>query len=180
MWLRIGVPLQCPLISSLAPPPFFRIRWRILTFLSGLRVLAYLEQRTITMAAAQIMQRLHLSQLQIGWLEQAFVIGYALFQMPGGMFGQRFGARWTFVIISLLAFVAMMALPVAPELFAGQSLFAALFGAQLLLGFAQAPIFPVSTGVFADWVSPQRWALVQGLQSMAMQLGAAITPAIIA
>jgi MFS transporter, ACS family, glucarate transporter len=96
------------------------------------------------------------------------------------MFGQRFGARWTFVIISLLAFVAMMALPVAPELFAGQALFAALFGAQLLLGLSQAAIFPVSAGVFADWFPPHRWPFVQGLQTMGMQLGAAITPAIVA
>src|ERR1035438_10173081 len=103
-------------------PPTIRIRWRILAFLFGFGLLAYLQQKSITIAAEQIIPTLHLSQIEIGWLEQAFVIGYALFQMPGGIFGQRFGARRTFVIISVVAFVAMMALPVAPELFAGQNL----------------------------------------------------------
>jgi ACS family glucarate transporter-like MFS transporter len=167
-------------MSSSAPPPFIRIRWRILAFLFGFGLLAYLQQKTITVAAEQIMPTLRLTQVQIGWLEQAFVIGYALFQMPGGMFGQRYGARRTFVIISLVAFVAMMALPIAPELFVGQNMFFALYGAQLLLGLSQAAIFPVSAGVFADWFPPRRWAFVQGLQTAGMQLGAAITPLIVA
>jgi ACS family glucarate transporter-like MFS transporter len=167
-------------MSSAASPPFIRIRWRILAFLFGFGLLAYLQQKTITVAAEQIMPTLRLTQVQIGWLEQAFVIGYALFQMPGGMFGQRYGARRTFVIISLVAFVAMMALPIAPELFVGQNMFFALYGAQLLLGLSQAAIFPVSAGVFADWFPPRRWAFVQGLQTAGMQLGAAITPLIVA
>ena len=167
-------------MTSSALPPFIRIRWRILSFLFGFGLLAYLQQKTITVAAEQMMPRLHLSQVEIGWLEWAFVIGYAAFQMPGGMFGQRFGARRTFVIISLVAFAAMMVLPAAPELFAGQVLFAVLFCAQLVLGLSQAAIFPVSAGVFTDWFPPRRWALVQGLQTMGMQLGAAITPALIA
>ena len=65
-----------------------------------------------------MMPELGLTQLQIGYLEQAFVLGYALFQMPGGIFGQRLGARWTFVIIGLTAFLATVATPLAPEIFA--------------------------------------------------------------
>ncbi len=126
------------------------------------------------------MPNLHLSQLQIGWLEQAFVLGYALFQMPGGIFGQRFGARRTLVVIGLVAFFAMIATPIAPSIFSGQLLFVALLGAQLLLGVAQAAIFPVSAGVFGAWFPQNRWAFVQGLQTMGMQLGAALTPALIA
>ena len=39
------------------------------------------------------MPDLGLSQMQIGWLEWAFVLGYAAFQLPGGVIGQRLGAR---------------------------------------------------------------------------------------
>jgi ACS family glucarate transporter-like MFS transporter len=161
-------------------PPAIRIRWRILALLFGFALLAYLQQKSITVAAEQIMPTLHLSQLQIGWLEQAFVIGYGVFQMPGGIVGQRFGARWTFVAISVVAFVAMMALPVAPELFSASNLFLVLFGSQLLLGIAQAAIFPLSAGVMSAWFPPGRWAFVQGIQTAGMQLGAAITPVLVA
>ena len=162
------------------PPPALRVRWRMFAFLFGFGLVAYLQQKSITVAAARIMPDLSLSQLQIGWIEQAFVVGYALFQMPGGLFGQRFGARRTFVIIGLVACAAMLATAAGPLLFGGRALFVELLGVQLILGIAQAAIFPVSAGVFESWFPPDRWPLVQGLQSMGLQLGAAMTPPLIA
>jgi len=149
------------------------------SFLFGFGLLAYVQQKTITVAAEQMMPALHLTQLQIGWLEDAFVWGYALFQLPGGLFGQRIGARSTFVIIGLTAFLATIAMPLAPNFFSGPALFAALLGAQLLLGASQGAIFPVSAGVFEAWFPPSRWSYVQGLQTMGLQLGAALTPPLI-
>ena len=157
-----------------------RVRWRIFAFLFGFGFLAYVQQKTITVAAERMMPELGLTQLQIGWLEQAFVLGYALFQMPGGVFGQRLGARRTFVIIGLTAFLATIATPLAPDFFTGRGLFVALLGAQLLLGCSQGAIFPVSAGVFEAWFPPNRWCFVQGLQTMGLQLGAAMTPPLIA
>jgi ACS family glucarate transporter-like MFS transporter len=157
-----------------------RVRWRIFAFLFGFGFLAYVQQKSLTVAAERMMPDLGLSQLQIGWLEQAFVLGYGIFQMPGGIFGQRFGARRTFVIIGSMAFLAMIATPLLPSLFAGTGLFAALLTAQALLGLSQAAIFPVSAGVFETWFPPRRWAFVQGLQTMGLGLGAALTPPLIA
>jgi MFS transporter, ACS family, glucarate transporter len=159
--------------------PAFRIRWRIFSFLFGFGFLAYIQQKTITVAAAHMMPDLALSQLQIGYIEQAFVIGYAIFQMPGGVLGQRLGARLTFVIIGLLAFLATIATPIAPAFLSGTALFAALYGGQLLLGFSQGAIFPVSAGVFESWFPERRWAFVQGLQTMGLNFGLVVTPPLI-
>ena len=160
--------------------PFARIRWRIFSFLFGFGLIAYVQQKSITVAAERMMPELGLSQLQIGWLEQAFVLGYAIFQIPGGVFGQRLGARRTFVIIGLTAFAATVATPLAPNLFSGRVLFVALLAAQVLLGCSQGAIFPVSAGVFEAWFPPIRWSYVQGLQTMGLGLGAALTPPLIA
>ena len=160
--------------------PLIRIRWRMFAFLFAFGFIAYFQQKSITVAAGQIMPDLHFSQSQIGWLEWAFVSGYALFQLPGGLFGQRVGARRAFVIIGVLAFAAMVATAIAPTLFQGESVFVALFGAQLVLGVSQAAIFPISAGVFSAWFPPGRWGFVQGLQTMGLQLGAAATPPVIA
>jgi ACS family glucarate transporter-like MFS transporter len=156
-----------------------RIRWRIFSFMFGFGFVAYVQQKTITVAADRMMPELGLSQVQIGWLEQAFVLGYALFQMPGGVMGQRLGARRTFVIIGLTAFFATIATPLAPDLFSGRALFIALLAAQVLLGCAQGAIFPVSSGVFEAWFPRGRWSFVQGLQTMGLGLGAALTPPLI-
>ncbi len=157
-----------------------RIRWRIFAFLFGFGFLAYVQQKSLTVAAEPMMPALGLSQLEIGWLEQAFVLGYALFQMPGGIFGQHWGARRTFVVIGTMALFAMTATSVLPALMAGAGLFTAMLGAQLVLGVSQAAIFPVSAGVFESWFPAHRWAFVQGLQTMGLQLGAAVTPPLIA
>ena len=156
------------------------IRWRIFSFLFCFGFLAYVQQKTITVAAARIMPELHLSQMQIGFLEQAFVIGYALCQLPGGILGQKIGARLTFVITGLSAFAATVATPIAPLVLSGQLLFAALLGAQLLLGCSHGALFPVSAGLFEAWFPPSRWSLVQGLQTMALGFGAATVPPLVA
>jgi len=157
-----------------------RIRWRIFSLLFGFGFLAYLQQKSITVAAERMMPDLSLSQVQIGWIEWAFVLGYGLFQLPGGIFGQRLGARRTFVIIGLAAFLATVATPLAPYWLSGVYLFVGLLALQLLLGCSQAATFPVSAGVFEAWFPPHRWSFVQGLQTMGLGLGAALTPPLIA
>jgi MFS transporter, ACS family, glucarate transporter len=165
---------------SLPAPQRWRVRWKIFLFLFGFGFIAYLQQRSITVASYQMMPQLGLSQMQIGWLETALLVGYTLMQFPGGVIGQRLGARLMFVIIGLVAFAATVATPLAPLLLTGAALFAVLAAAQLVLGASQGPIFPVSAGVFETWFTPDKWPLVQGLQSMGLGLGAALTPPLIA
>jgi MFS transporter, ACS family, glucarate transporter len=157
-----------------------RIRWRIFGFLFGFGLIAYVQRTEVTIAAERMMPELHLSQLQIGWIEQAFVVGYALFQLPGGLLGQRFGARAAFTAFGIVAFAAVMSTPAAPELLGGTALFVALLGAQFVLGIAQGGIFPVSNGVFEAWFPSRQWALALGAQNMGLNIGAALTPPLIA
>lgn len=161
-------------------PPRVPVRWRIFGFLFAIGVLEYFQQRGLTVAAARMMPDLQFSQMQIGWVEQAFVIGYALCQLPGGVLGQHWGARATFSGIGVVSVVCIVATVIAPEVWSGTTLFAALFALQFLLGVGQAPTFPVSTGVFETWFPPKHWALVQGLQTMGLGLGGALAPPIIA
>ncbi len=156
------------------------IRWRIFALLFGIGFIAYVQRESLTIAAVRMMPQLQLTQLQMGWIEQAFVLGYAIFQLPGGILGQRWGARRTLTVMGLLAFLATALTPVAPQLLLGSGLFMLLISLQLTLGVAQAAIFPVSTGVFEAWFPPPRWPLVQGLQTMGLGLGAAATPPLIA
>jgi MFS transporter, ACS family, glucarate transporter len=157
-----------------------RVRWKIFFYLFSFGFIVYLQQRSITVASVQMMPQLGLSQMQLGWLETALLAGYTALQFPGGVIGQRLGARRMFVVIGLVACIAMLSSPLAPLLLAGDSLFAVLLPAQLVLGAAQGPVFPVSAGVFETWFTPDKWPLVQGLQSMGLQLGAALTPPLIA
>src|ERR1700704_3102235 len=57
-------------------PQFIPIRWRVSAFLFGFGFLAYRQQKSLTIAAERMIPELGFSQMQIGWLEQVFVLGY--------------------------------------------------------------------------------------------------------
>jgi ACS family glucarate transporter-like MFS transporter len=171
-------------VNSLAVTPLYslthRVRWRIFSFLFAFGCIAYFQQKGLTVAAERMMPELGLSQMQIGWLEWAFVLGYAAFQFPGGVIGQRLGARFMFTLISAVAFLATVLTPLAPVALHGAALIGVLFGLQLLMGLAQGSIFPVGSGMMESWFRPERWALIQGVQSMGLQFAAAATPPVVA
>jgi MFS transporter, ACS family, glucarate transporter len=161
-------------------PRGIRVRWKIFWLLFGFGLMAYVQQRSLAVAALRMMPDLGLSQMQIGWLETAFISGYAAMQFPGGVIGQRLGARLTFTLVSSIALAATLLTPLAPLVLHAGALFVALLSLQLLLGIAQGPLFPLSGGVFETWFPPVQWPLVQGGQSAGLGLGAAVTPPLVA
>jgi len=170
-----------PALAATRPgAPRLRVRWNIFLFLFVFALIGYLQRTSLSVAGVPMMQELSLSEEQLSWLFDAFILGYTIMQFPGGLLGQRLGARLTFVLIGLLAVAAMLVIPLAPLLGTGAALLAVLLLAQLVLGLAQGPIFPVSTGVFEAWFSTDKWSLVQGVQSMGLQIGAALAPLLIA
>jgi len=139
-----------------------KVRWTIFLFLGGFAMLAYVQRTSLGVAAQNIMPDLHLSQLQIGWLNAAFATCYTLAQIPGGVLGQRCGARLMYTLIGLGGIVATIATPLAPVVLAGTALFVALLAAQGLLGLAQGPVFPMFAVVSQSWFPPRQWALANG------------------
>ncbi|HZO21168.1 MAG TPA: MFS transporter [Steroidobacteraceae bacterium] len=170
--------------SLTAPTPLWalthRVRWRIYSFLFVFGCIAYFQKLGLTVAADRMMPDLHITQAQLAWLEWALVLGYTAAQFPGGILGRRLGARRAFVLISCFALLGTVLTPLAPELLHGMSLIGVLLALQLVVGLAQGPIFPVSSGVMEAWFPPEKWPLVQGLQSAGLQLAAALTAPIVA
>jgi ACS family glucarate transporter-like MFS transporter len=156
-----------------------RVRWWIFAFMCAFAFMSYILRQPVTVAAVPMMPELHFSQFQIGMLYWAFVAGYTCFQLLGGVYGQRLGARRCFIVISLIAFVCVMALPLGPALTSGTALFVTLMITQSVLGVSQGPVFPVSAGVFETWFPPPRWSLVLGVQAMFMNLGGAAAPLVL-
>ncbi len=155
------------------------VGWRIYGLLVGMSAIMYFQQRGVMIAAERIMPELSLSQMQIGWIQWAFLLAYTPSQIFGGRLGQRFGARATLAVGGVLAVIATIATPLAPLLLSGGGIFIGLFLSQLALGFAQSPTFPVSVGILRTWLPAHRWGFANGFQSTGCQLGAAAAPAVI-
>src|SRR6059036_3510218 len=90
--------MSAPPVSALAPVsaapggrPAGNIRWVIVAMLVGFSMVSYIERMNISVAAKFMMPELGLSQIQMGQIFSAFLIGYSLLQVPMGMLGDRFG-----------------------------------------------------------------------------------------
>ena len=86
----------------------------VLALLFGTSVVTYIDRVNISVTARQMMPAFGLTEQEMGWVFSAFVVGYALFQIPGGWLADRLGARvvltgaliWWSVCTALTAFVA--------------------------------------------------------------------------
>ena len=67
--------------------------WLILGLLFCVSVVTYIDRVNISVTARQMMPALGLTDQEMGWIFSSFVMGYALFQVPGGWLGDRWGAR---------------------------------------------------------------------------------------
>lgn len=172
--------MNAPAAASVVPRQRIRVRWIIFVFMFAFGFVVYVQQRSLTVAGARMMPELGLSQMQLGWLEEALLIGYTMMQFPGGVIGQRLGARLMLVVVGLIGVACCLLTPLAPLLLQGGALFGVLLALQLVLGCSHGPIFPVSAGVFEAWFRPAQWPLVQGLQMTGLQLGASVTPPLVA
>lgn len=150
------------------------VRWRILAWITIASIVAYILRYNLSVAGPAMMHELGLSETQLGLILGAFAWSYGLFQMPGGMLGERFGPRraMTLMFVAWFATTALMALvprgmPVAASV-------VLLFTLRAAQGVVQAPVFPISCGSFFAWLPPKRWALGNSLSTAGTTVGAAL------
>jgi MFS transporter, ACS family, glucarate transporter len=156
------------------------VRWKMFVFMFAFGTFAYVQQKGIAVAALRMMPDLGITQQQIGWLQSAFIAGYAFMQFPGGLLGQRFRPRLMFALLGFGTCAAALVVPLAPLVLVGAPLFATLLLGRAMLGALQAPVFPLTNGIFEAWFPPRQWPLVQGLASMCLGIGLAIVAPLVA
>ena len=65
----------------------------MLAFLAAMTFILYLDRSCINQAAPVIKRELQISETQKGMIFTAFALAYALFEIPAGRWGDRFGSR---------------------------------------------------------------------------------------
>lgn len=156
-----------------------RVRWWILVFMFLFALMSFVQRTGIAVAADTMMPVLQLTQIQIGLLNTAFLAIYTIMQIPGGVLGQRLGARRTYVAVGVVGLLATLATPALSVVYTGATLFVGLLIAQIILGASLAPVFPVFASVVEAWFPKNRWAIANGLQTSGMLLGGAVTPIVV-
>lgn len=147
--------------------------WRLVALLSATATASYLCRVNVSVAGVMMMRELGLSQQAMGRVFSAFLVGYAICQIPGGMLADRFGAPRV-LAWAALAWVAATAWMAG----AGASV-AALLGARFALGVAEAPTFPAAAQAISRALPAAQRGRANGLVVAAVGLGSAIAPPLI-
>jgi MFS family permease len=145
----------------------------VLLIICLMYLILYMDRVNISTAAPLIKADLNLSNTELGLVFSAFAYPYALFQLIGGYFGDKFGARTTLLVSGLIVCVATAATGAVGGL-------ASLFAARLALGIGEGATFPTATRAMATWVPERNWGFAQGITHSSARIGNALTPPLIA
>ncbi len=136
-------------------------------------LILYIDRVCISSAKGAIASDLDLTDTQMGWVLAAFALGYALFQVPGGALGDKYGVRKVMSIIMLL-----------------WSLFTALTGMakgyvtmlfyRFIFGAGEAGAFPNISRAAFSWVPINERGIFQGINFSGSRLGAAFALPLVA
>lgn len=144
-------------------------RYIVLAFMCSLAFVLYLDRICISQAGTDIKRDLNLDNTQFGYVLAGFTLAYALFEVPIGWWGDKYGSR------GVLARIVI-----------GWSVFTALTGAawnlmslisiRFLFGAGEAGAFPNTARILSRWLPTERRGMAQGLVNSISQIGAAVAP----
>lgn len=150
-----------------------RTRYWLIALTSALAMITYVDRACISHTATAIQNDLHLTKMQMSVVFGAFFWMYALFEVPGGWMGDRWGARrilvrvvvwwsfftaatgWTYNYLSLLV-------------------------TRSLFGMGEAGCFPNIARAYVTWLPQQERVRAQGILWLSARWGAAFTPLLVA
>lgn len=158
-----------------------RVRWNILALVTLATGLTYLDRVNLSIAGNYIQSEMGFSAETMGWIFSAFLLGYALMQVPGGWAGDRFGPRKVLAAAVLWwsAFTILTGLVPSLPLVKWLGLAAAFMVVRFLVGMGEAACSPTNNKLVADWIGSRARGLGTSFSILGIGLGGAVTPPLI-
>jgi len=144
------------------------VRHWVMFYLGVLAFLTYFDRICISRAQAAIIEDLDITSTQMGWIMGAFWFAYAVFELPMGRMGDRFGARVTLtrIVLAWSVFTALSGTAVG---------FFSLFAYRFLFGIGEAGAFPNMARIQSRWVPIASRSRAGGLLWMLARWGGAFS-----
>ncbi len=159
-----------------------RARFGVLGFLCSLSLLTYLDRVCIMRVSENIRQDLDLSDIQMGYVFSAFLLGYALFEVPSGRLGDFWGARraltlfvlcWS-LFTALTGFIWPFSFGLVGPIVINSFLIMMLV--RFLFGTGEAGAYPNLARIVGGWFPFRERGVAQGAIWMSARLGGAFAP----
>jgi ACS family D-galactonate transporter-like MFS transporter len=138
----------------------------VLALVAVATMVNYLDRTVLGIAAPYLTKELGLTAASLGIVFSAFSWSYALLQIPGGVFLDRFGTRTTYTLALTFwsGFTALMGLV---------SGLPGLILTRVGVGIFEAPCFPANSRILATWFPQQERARANSIYSVGQYAGIA-------
>jgi len=148
------------------------LRRRVIFFAMTLSLVTYIDRVAMSQAAPFVARDFSLTRIQVGWIFSAFALAYALFEIPGGWMGDRFGPRPV-----LLRIVTWWSFFTAATGWAWN--YPSLLATRFLFGAGEAGCYPTIARLFQSWLAPDERARAQGYMWLSSRWAGAFTPLLV-
>jgi ACS family glucarate transporter-like MFS transporter len=153
------------------------IRYLLVFWLLVLSTIAFLDRTNISIAGVQIAKEFKIDNPHLGWIFSAFLVGYAGFQIPGGVLVRRFGPRrvLSYCVIFWGIFTVLTAL-VPPDM---HGAIWVLFLVRVALGASSAVMYPSANQFVERWFPVYERGKANGIVFGGVGLGSAMAPPVL-
>jgi MFS family permease len=157
-----------------------RVRYGVLGFACALSMITYLDRVCMGTVMGEMQREFGLSDFEKGLVFGAFTLAYALFEVPSGWLGDRFGPKKTLIRIVLWwsTFTALTAL-IFPTAFWPPLAFGLLLIVRFLFGMGEAGAYPNIARAFHNWFPFQERGTAKGAVWMSGRFAGGVTPLIV-
>jgi ACS family glucarate transporter-like MFS transporter len=163
-----------PSPTSTDRPRGIPVRYLLVLGLMTLSALAFVDRTNISIARIAIGKEFAIDNVHMGWVFSAFLVGYAVFQIPAGLLARRLGPRrslallgaWWGVFIALTACIPRGA----------ANALALLVLLRFTLGAGEAVMYPAATQFVERWFPARERGRANGIIFAGVGLGSFLTP----
>jgi MFS transporter, ACS family, aldohexuronate transporter len=151
-----------------------RWAWGLCWLMFASTVLNYMDRQTIAQVSGQIRETFGIAGYKdFGWVLSAFIMTYALFQVPAGYLVDRWDLRWSYAAAVAWWSLAAVATALVPSL-------GWLIACRALLGVGESFNWPCALRVTARVLPPADRGLGNGIFNSGAAVGAVVTPLVVA
>jgi len=165
-------------VNKTSGVPLAGYRGLLVLWIFVMSAVAYVGRVNIAIAGQAIAHEFHLTNIQLGWVFSAFVLGYALFQVPAGRLADRVGARLALTLGGLWWGIFTSAVTILSPRWTW--ILAYLIGMRFSLGVGEAIMYPASNSFVARWIPSSERGVANGIIFAGVGFGAGVTPPVIA
>jgi MFS transporter, ACS family, glucarate transporter len=156
----------------------YRVRYLLVMLIFLVSMVVNLDRTNIAIAGTYLANDYHISEIQLGWVFSAFMIGYAVFQIPAGWIVGKLGPRYTTTggLVWWSAFsigTALVPSGMANALWA-------LIAVRFILGIGEAVAYPSANQFVAAWFPSHERGKANACVQAGAQLGSGTAPPLVA